>query len=156
MAKILVLDDEASIRGFIAINLQRNNWEVIEAATGEEALQLAHEHPDIQIALLDILLPGIDGIQVCQELRQLYPRMGLIMLTAKGQEQDKVLGLETGADDYIVKPFSPKELVARIRALLRRVSLPNSVPGGMQDLVSPPFVLRMGEYKLYKNDSSIS
>lgn len=154
MTKILVLEDEASIRGFISVNLRRHDFTVIEAATGEEAITIMREQPDIQMALLDIMLPGISGLEVCQELRQLRPQMGIIMLTAKGQEQDKVTGLEIGADDYVVKPFSPAELVARVNALRRR--LPEQSSGAMMpELSSGPFLLRMGEMRLYKNDEPI-
>ncbi|HBK85916.1 MAG TPA: DNA-binding response regulator, partial [Firmicutes bacterium] len=135
MAKVLVLDDEIRIRGFIVVNLESNGFEVVEAASGEEALRIAHTQPDIQIALLDIMLPGIDGIEVCRELRQSYPAMGIIMLTAKEQEQDKVSGLEAGADDYVVKPFSPNELIARVNALLRRVTLVEQVSSSSEELI---------------------
>lgn len=154
MTKILVLEDEASIRGFISVNLRRHDFTVIEAATGEEAIAIMREQPDIQLALLDIMLPGVSGLDVCRELRQLRPQMGIIMLTAKGQEQDKVTGLEIGADDYVVKPFSPAELVARVNALRRR--LPEQSSGAMMpEISSGPFLLRMGEMRLYKNDEPI-
>lgn len=153
MSKILVLEDEASIRGFIAVNLRRHDFNVIEAATGEEAIEIMREQPDIQLALLDIMLPGIDGFEVCKELRQLRPQMGIIMLTAKGQEQDKVTGLEIGADDYVVKPFSPAELVARVNALRRR--LPEQTTATMPEINSGPFLLRMSEMRLYKHDEPI-
>ena len=154
MTKILVLEDEDSIRGFISVNLRRHDFTVIEAATGEEAISIMREQPDIQLALLDIMLPGISGLEVCQELRQLRPQMGIIMLTAKGQEQDKVTGLEIGADDYVVKPFSPAELVARVNALRRRRP-EQSGAAVMPEISSGPFLLRMGEMRLYKNDEPI-
>lgn len=156
MAKVLVLDDEISIRGFIVVNLESNGLEVVEAATGEEALRIARTQPDIQVALLDVMLPGIDGIEVCQELRRLYPAMGIIMLTAKEQEQDKVTGLEAGADDYVVKPFSPNELIARVNALLRRVALVEQVSSSSEELICEPFVLCVSEYRLYKGETSIA
>lgn len=156
LAKVLVLDDEIRIRGFIVVNLESNGFEVVEAASGEEALRIAHTQPDIQIALLDIMLPGIDGIEVCRELRQSYPAMGIIMLTAKEQEQDKVSGLEAGADDYVVKPFSPNELIARVNALLRRVTLVEQVSSSSEELICDPFVLCVSEYKLYKGETSIA
>ncbi len=152
--KVLVLDDEAPIRGFVSINLKRNGFNVVEAATGEEAVAIMRERSDIKLALLDIMLPGIDGFKVCEELRRMRPQLGIIMLTAKGQEQDKVTGLEIGADDYVVKPFSPAELVARVKALLRR--LPDG--GGattLPEITSGPFLLRMGDMKLYKDDEPI-
>ncbi len=154
MTKILVLEDEASIRSFIGINLRRQGFIVVEAATGEEAIAIMRDQPDIQLALLDIMLPGISGLEVCKELRQLRPQMGIIMLTAKGQEQDKVSGLELGADDYVVKPFSPAELVARVNALRRR--LPDqSGAAALPEISSGPFLLCMGEMRLYKHDEPI-
>ncbi|KYH34703.1 transcriptional regulatory protein SrrA [Clostridium tepidiprofundi DSM 19306] len=119
--KILVLEDEMSIRSFVKIKLRKLGYEIIEAERGEEAFEKADE--SISIALLDVMLPDIDGFEVCRRLRIEYPRMGIIMLTAKGQEDDKIIGLSSGADDYIVKPFSPRELVARIESLLRRIEI---------------------------------
>ncbi|MGX8699441.1 MAG: response regulator transcription factor [bacterium] len=121
MRKVLVLEDETSIRSFVVINLKRSGYEPIEAATGQEALQKMREHPDIQVALLDIMLPDIDGFEVCRQIRASNARIGIIMLTARTQEMDKVTGLMTGADDYVTKPFSPAELTARVDALYRRV-----------------------------------
>lgn len=119
MAKILLVEDEESIRGFIKINLIRNGFEVIEAGSGEEGIKKAlNEKPDM--AILDVMLPGIDGFQVCSKLRNEYPKIGIIMLTAKGQDMDKIMGLEYGADDYIVKPFRTRELISRIKSVLRR------------------------------------
>ena len=112
--KVLVLEDESSIRSFIVINLTRAGYEVIEAETGEEALEKLKEHTDIRVALLDIMLPGIDGFEVCRRIRATNTRIGIIMLTARSQEMDKVTGLMTGADDYVTKPFSPAELTARV------------------------------------------
>ncbi len=122
MKRILVCEDEVSIREFVVINLRRSGYEVIEAGSGEEALEKydrAEEKPDI--ALLDIMLPGMDGFAVCRGLRERSDSMGIIMLTARTQEMEKVGGLMMGADDYVTKPFSPSELVARIDALYRRV-----------------------------------
>lgn len=119
--RILLLEDEESIRGFVRINLKRNDMEVIEAEEGEAALALAESEGPIDIALLDVMLPTISGFEVCEQLRKRYPRMGIIMLTAKSQEEDKIHGLELGADDYVQKPFSPGELIARIKSLYRRM-----------------------------------
>jgi DNA-binding response OmpR family regulator len=119
--RILLLEDEESIRGFVRINLKRNDMEVIEAEEGEAALALAQSEGPIDIALLDVMLPTISGFEVCEQLRKRYPRMGIIMLTAKSQEEDKIHGLELGADDYVQKPFSPGELIARIKSLYRRM-----------------------------------
>ena len=119
MKKVLVLEDESSIRSFIVINLIRAGYEVVEAETGEEALEKLSENPDVRVTLLDIMLPGIDGYDVLREIRKQYTTP-VIMLSAKGETFDKVLGLELGADDYIIKPFEPKEVVARVKAVLRR------------------------------------
>ena len=116
MKKVLVLEDESSIRSFIVINLRRAGYEVIEAGTGEEALEMLQQHSDIRVALLDVMLPGIDGFEVCRRIRATNSRIGIIMLTARSQEMDKVTGLMTGADDYVTKPFSPAELTARVDA----------------------------------------
>lgn len=120
--RILLLEDEESIRGFVRINLKRNEMEVTEAGNGEDALAFAASAGPFDIALLDVMLPTIDGFEVCKRLRESYPRMGIIMLTAKSQEEDKIRGLELGADDYVQKPFSPGELIARIKSLHRRMS----------------------------------
>ncbi|SDW70701.1 response regulator transcription factor [Paenibacillus sp. CF384] len=120
--KILIVEDEEAIRGFVRINLKRGGMEVTEAEDGETALALAlAASPPFDVALLDLMLPGISGFEVCEQLRQQFPRMGIIMLTAKSQEEDKIRGLELGADDYVQKPFSPGELVARLNALKRRM-----------------------------------
>ena len=107
MKKVLVLEDESSIRSFIVINLRRAGYDVIEAETGEEALEKLKENSDTKVALLDIMLPGIDGFEVCRRIRATNSKIGIIMLTARSQEMDKVTGLMTGADDYVTKPFSP-------------------------------------------------
>lgn len=117
--KVLVVEDEVSIRKFIAINLERSGFEPLEAENGERALEMAaSEKPAVMV--LDVMLPGIDGFEVCAKMRTEMPELIVIMLTARGQDIDKIAGLEIGADDYIVKPFNPRELVARIRAILRR------------------------------------
>lgn len=123
MKKILVVEDELAIREFVVINLQRAGYEVVEAGTGEEALELYGKDPTFDVAVLDIMLPGIDGVSVCKQLRAKSNEIGIIMLTAKTQEMDKITGLMSGADDYVAKPFSPTELVARIDAVYRRVAL---------------------------------
>ncbi len=122
MTKILLVEDEESIRSFLKINLERNSFQVIEAGTGEEGIEKALlEKPEIII--LDVMLPGIDGFQVCSRLRKEFPSAGIIMLTAKGQDMDKIMGLEFGADDYIIKPFNPLEVVLRVKAILRRIGI---------------------------------
>ncbi|SHJ78897.1 response regulator transcription factor [Tepidibacter formicigenes] len=149
--KVLVLEDEIGIRSFVSINLKRGGYEVIEAPTGEEAIEKVKTNK-IDIALLDVMLPGISGIQVCEFIRENYDNIGIIMLTAKGQENDKIIGLNSGADDYIVKPFSPKELLARINALLRRLKKDNSQN---QLIICDPFTLDLSQRKLFKEDREI-
>lgn len=145
--RILVVEDESSIRGFIKINLNREGFDVIEAPSGEEGLRIAgQEH--IDTAILDIMLPGIDGYRVCEILRREYPKIGIIMLTAKSQDMDKIMGLEYGADDYVVKPFNPTELVLRVKSLLRRMDDP---PGDKKILKSGPFIIDIYSKKLSKN-----
>ncbi len=127
MKKILVVEDEVAIREFEVINLRRVGYETVEAGSGEEALAVYEEHGDIDIALLDISMPGMDGLTLCKELRRRSPALGIIMLTARAQEMDKIHGLMLGADDYITKPFSPTELLARVDSLYRRVDMGKSV-----------------------------
>lgn len=154
MKKVLVLEDEASIRGFIVINLRRAGYDVIEAESGEEALERLHENPDARVALLDIMLPGIDGFEVCRRIRATNSRIGIIMLTARSQEMDKVTGLMTGADDYVTKPFSPAELTARVDALVRR-SGGEEPPQTTGELSQPPFLLNTRNRTLEKNGQRI-
>ena len=149
MNKVLVLEDESSIRGFIVINLRRAGYEVIEAETGEEALEKLKEFPETRVALLDIMLPGIDGFEVCRRIRATNTRIGIIMLTARSQEMDKVTGLMTGADDYVTKPFSPAELTARVDALFRRAGGEEPAPQG--ELSQPPFLLNTRNRTLEKD-----
>ena len=152
--KILVLEDEASIRSFIVINLQRAGYEVVEAECGEEAIRLLHDNPDTRVCLLDIMLPDIDGFEVCRRIRMFNAQVGVIMLTARAQEMDKVTGLMTGADDYVTKPFSPAELTARVDALLRRMGDdPPAVSVG--ELYQPPFLLNLDEHTLEKNGERV-
>lgn len=121
MKKVLILEDEENIRSFVVINLQRAGYETVEAGTGQEALRLLNEHRNIDVAVLDIMLPDIDGFEVCRRIRATSKKIGIIMLTARNQEMDKITGLMNGADDYVTKPFSPAELTARLDALVRRV-----------------------------------
>ena len=152
--KVLVLEDESSIRGFIVINLTRAGYEVIEAETGEQALELLQTHTDVRVALLDIMLPGIDGFEVCRRIRATNTSIGIIMLTARSQEMDKVTGLMTGADDYVTKPFSPAELTARVDALFRRAG---GTPAAEQagEIVQPPFRLNTRNRTLEKNGQRV-
>lgn len=156
MTKILVLEDEESIRSFILVNLKRHNFDIVEAASGEEALEKLDD--EIDIALLDVMLPGISGFEVCRQAREQYPSLGIIMLTAKGQEDNKIEGLELGADDYIVKPFSPKELLARINALLRRLNVAghsDEKAETVKQIVSGKFTILQDERKLLKDGQEI-
>ena len=121
MKKILVAEDEAAIREFIVINLKRNGYDVTDTENGEKALEAYYsEGGDFDIVLLDIMMPGIDGLEVCKQIRQDNNNIGIIMLTAKTQEIDKITGLIMGADDYVCKPFRIGELMARIKTVLRR------------------------------------
>ena len=149
MKKILVLEDEANIRSFVVINLRRSGYEPIEADTGAAALEKLKVNPDICLALLDVMLPDIDGFEVCRKIRASGSKMGIIMLTAKSQEIDKVTGLMTGADDYVTKPFSPAELTARVDALIRRLGI-DEVDGNYE-IQSGPFLLNTRNRTLEKN-----
>lgn len=119
--KALVLEDEESIRSFVVINLKRAGYETVEFSMGEKAVDYMQRNSDIAIAILDVMLPDISGFEVCRRIRGLGSRVGIIMLTALSQETDRVNGLITGADDYVTKPFSVVELVARADALYRRM-----------------------------------
>ena len=153
MKKVLILEDEASIRSFVVINLRRAGYEAIEASTGEEALEQLRRNPDTGVASFDINLPGMDGFEVCRTVRATNKTIGIIMLTARTQEMDKVTGLMTGADDYVTKPFSPAELTARIDALYRRIGgEPNSSP---DELRHGPFVLNTRNRTLEKAGQKI-
>jgi len=153
MKKVLILEDEVSIRSFVVINLKRAGYEVIEAGTGMEALEQLKKHPDVGVAILDIMLPDIDGFEVCRNIRATDKQIGVIMLTARSQEMDKVTGLMTGADDYITKPFSPAELTARIDALYRRVG--NDVSSDSSEIRQGPFLLNTRNRALDKDGNRI-
>ncbi len=158
MKKILVCEDEAAIRDFVVINLRRAGYEVVEADCGEMALQKYEEqNGDFDVAILDIMMPGIDGLQVCKELRNRNSGIGIIMLSARTQEMDKVTGLMLGADDYITKPFSPSELTARVDSLYRRVSLSEqkSENNFKEELQSGIFTLNLRNRALMKNGKMI-
>jgi DNA-binding response OmpR family regulator len=149
MKKVLVLEDEISIRSFVVINLKRAGYEPIEAGTGAEAFEQLKANPDIKVAILDIMLPDMDGFEVCRRIRAADPHIGIIMLTARTQEMDKVTGLMTGADDYVTKPFSPAELTARIDALYRRTGGSEQIDTG--EIVQGPFRLNTRNRTLEKN-----
>ena len=154
MKKVLVLEDESSIRSFVVINLKRAGYDVIEAETGEDALERLNENPDVKVALLDIMLPGIDGFEVCRRIRATNTKIGIIMLTARSQEMDKVTGLMTGADDYVTKPFSPAELTARVDALFRRAGdgVEETADG---EIRKDPFLLNIRNRTLEKNGQRV-
>ena len=154
MKKILVMEDEANIRSFVIINLKRSGYEPIEASTGEEAMAEIQTNPDICMALLDVMLPDIDGFEVCRRIRATGSKMGIIMLSAKSQEIDKVTGLMMGADDYVTKPFSPAELTARVDALYRRLNPEESDNSGVE-ITSGPFVLNVRNRTLEKNGTRL-
>jgi DNA-binding response OmpR family regulator len=157
MKKILVCDDHAEIRDFVVINLTRAGYSVVDVSNGEDALQVFQQHSDFDIALLDIMMPGgIDGFQVCKTLREKNPFLGIIMLSAKSQEFDKVNGLMLGADDYITKPFSPSELTARVDAIYRRVSIAHAVDKEVTGIITiGPFMLNIPSRVLTKNDELV-
>jgi len=152
MRKVLILEDEAGIRSFVVINLNRAGYEVLEAETGKQALEMLTGDTEVQVAILDIMLPDIDGFEVCRRLRASNPNIGIIMLTARTQEMDKVTGLMTGADDYVTKPFSPAELLARVDALFRRVC---GVAEEHTEITSGPFVLNLKNRTLVKHGQPI-
>ncbi len=153
MKKVLILEDEVNIRSFVVINLKRAGYDAIEAGTGQEALDMLRLHPDIGVAILDIMLPDIDGFEVCRRIRATSKQIGIIMLTARTQEMDKVTGLMTGADDYVTKPFSPAELTARIDALYRRIGGDKGVDTEM--LSQGPFVMNTRNHTLEKAGNRI-
>ena len=156
MKRILVVEDEANIREFVVIYLYRAGYEVSEAASGEQALEIfGRLAGQFEIVLLDIMLPGIDGIEVCRRIRQIDERVGIIMLTARTQDADKVTGLMTGADDYVTKPFSPSELVARIDALCRRVTVKDKGSEAKEELSFGEYVLNLRSHSLRRNGSII-
>ena len=158
MKRILVAEDEDAIREFVVINLQRAGYEVVEANCGEAALEkYEQENGNFDVAILDIMMPGIDGFAVCRELRQKSGNIGIIMLTARTQEMDKVSGLMLGADDYVTKPFSPSELVARVDALYRRVALAEvrAENNFQEEICSGEFALNLRNRTLRKKGKMI-
>lgn len=141
--KILVAEDEIAIRDIIAINLARAGYEVVQTGDGRSALDLFTESPgSFDVVLLDIMMPTLDGVSVCKAVREMNANTGIILLTAKTQEKDKIIGLTSGADDYITKPFSVNELIARVDSVCRRVQMIHSVITNSSDEI------RCGEYVL--------
>ena len=155
MRKVLVLEDEENIRSFVVINLKRAGYTTIEAGCGLDALAALKANPDIKVALLDIMLPDIDGFEVCRRIRAMDNKIGIIMLTARTQEMDKVTGLMTGADDYVTKPFSPAELTARVDALFRRTGGVEEHPVSADEISAPPFLLNTRNRTLEKNGQRV-
>ena len=153
MRKVLVLEDEENIRSFVVINLKRAGYTTIEAGCGMDALAALKANPDIKVALLDIMLPDIDGFEVCRRIRAMDNKIGIIMLTARTQEMDKVTGLMTGADDYVTKPFSPAELTARIDALFRRIGGDSAANAEL--LQQGPFTMNTRNHTLEKHGTRI-
>lgn len=142
--RVLVLEDEDSIRSFIVVNLEQAGYIVLEAAAGFDALNLIKNNPDIYVAICDVMLPDMDGFEVCRRIRSMGLGTGILMLTALTQESNKITGLSAGADDYVTKPFSVLELVARVDALCRRVA------GGtvMEETTASSNILRSGGFIL--------
>lgn len=158
MKRILIVEDEAAIREFEAINLKRVGYNVEEAGSGEEALEIYdNDLEGFDIALLDISMPGMDGFALCKELRKRSENLGIIMLTARTQEMDKISGLMMGADDYITKPFSPTELLARVDSLYRRVEMHSQKPTVTvtDDITLGEFTLNLRRRTLLKNGVNI-
>lgn len=154
MKKVLIMEDEVNIRSFVVINLKRAGFDVLEAGDGQEALDKIAENPDVGVSILDIMVPGdMDGFEVCRQIRATNKQMGIIMLTARTQEMDKVTGLMTGADDYVTKPFSPAELTARIDALYRRIGGDNSMDSEL--VTQGPFVMNTRNHTLEKAGNRI-
>ncbi len=157
MKRILIVEDETAIREFEAINLKRVGYETVEAGSGEEALEIYdNDISGFDIALLDVMMPGMDGFALCKELRKRSQSLGIIMLTAKSQEMDKISGLMIGADDYITKPFSPTELLARVDSLYRRVELQSANQKQSSDEITlGEFTLNLRKRTLKKNGADI-
>ncbi len=159
MRNVLIAEDESSIRDFVVINLRRSGYKVIEASNGEEAIKKFNENfNDIDIVILDIMMPVVDGLEVCKYIRTKSNRVGIVMLTAKTQEMDKITGLMIGADDYITKPFSPSELMARVDAIYRRVSLSGSFESKKTEtniISHNNFILDLKSHSFKKNGEEI-
>ena len=146
MVRVLVVEDEANIREMIALNLRLAGMEAVEAESAEAALPLLEQKPGCDAAILDVMLPGMNGFSLCETIRRTDQKIGIIILSAKGQEQDKIRGLSIGADDYMTKPFSVSELLARVEALCRRVS--RTAGGDEKEKSSPLGMLTSGEFVL--------
>ena len=148
MVRVLVVEDETNIRDMIALNLRHAGMEVVEAESAEAALPLLAQKPGCDAAILDVMLPGMNGFSLCETIRRTDQQIGIIILSAKGQEQDKIRGLSIGADDYMTKPFSVSELLARVEALCRRVTRTKE---GESRENTPLGTLTSGEFVLDEN-----
>lgn len=148
MTKILLVEDEESIRKFVKINLEREFYDVYEAGTGEDGISIARKVKP-EIVVLDVMLPGIDGFEVCQTLREEFPDLGIIMLTAKAEDYDKIMGLQYGTDDYMTKPFNPTELTLRIKSLERRLEIEDTEKSM---IIDGPFKLDTYSRRFYKDN----
>ena len=159
MKRVLVAEDEAAIREFIVINLVRSGYTVVDVPDGAKAIEAFNDYNgDFDVALLDIMMPEMDGLEVCKRLRAMSGSIGIIMLTAKAQEMDRVTGLMMGADDYVVKPFSPSELMARVDAVYRRVAMLSEKNSGASDsgvYFSEGFALNTRNRTLTRNGKHI-
>ena len=143
--KILVVDDESRMRKLVKDFLTKKNFQVLEAGNGEEAMDIFYEEKDIALIILDVMMPKMDGWEVCREIRK-NSKVPIIMLTAKGETFDKVLGLELGADDYVVKPFEAKEVIARVKAVLRRTA--NSNTEQVKEVRYDKLIINLTNYEL--------
>lgn len=156
MKRVLVCEDETNIREFVVINLKRAGYDVVDVDCGEAAIRMFdRERGNFDVVLLDVMMPGIDGFTVCKRLRERSSSIGIIMLTAKSQEMDKVNGLMIGADDYITKPFAPSELTARVDAIYRRVCMSVTRVKKESTLESGPFVLNLTSRTMTKRGKPI-
>ncbi len=152
MKNILLVEDEESIRKFVKINLEKSDFNVFEAETGEEGIEIARSE-EINIVVLDLMLPGIDGFQVCKVLRDEFPEIGIIMLSAKSQDVDKIQGLENGTDDYMTKPFNPQELVLRVKSLSRRMESDEDEEKVIIEY--PPFKINSYSRKFFRDEREV-
>lgn len=152
--RVLVVDDEESIVTLLQFNLEQSGYEVVTAMDGATALELAASQP-FDLMVLDLMLPEVDGLEVCKQLRQQKILTPILMLTAKDDEFDKVLGLELGADDYMTKPFSPREVVARVRAILRRIGLQSSLSQQLEESDEVDSVIKCGEVVIYPENYEV-
>ena len=153
--KILVVEDAAPIRELVALNLRLTDCQVDEAESAEEALKLLEKNPGYDVAVVDVMLPGMNGFSLCESIRRQNDTIGIIILSAKSQEQDKIRGLSIGADDYMTKPFSVSELLARVEALCRRVGRGAGSQADGEQITSGEFVLDKRSRILYKNGQPI-